>query len=78
MNRESTLRAIEGMSLPGPRKTTPRAVLGSVPRIDFGNYALSLEKCLSEKDYSRVGDKYRRSPSILCPECAVEAQSNCS
>ena len=39
---------------------------------------LSLEKCLSEKDYSRLGDKSRRSPSILCPECAVEAQSNCS
>ena len=62
MNRESTLRAIEGMSLPGPRKTTPRAVLGSVPRIDFGNYALSLEKCLSEKDYNRLGDKSRRNP----------------
>ena len=51
MNRESTLRAIEGMSLPGPRKTTPRAVLGSVPRIDFSNYALSLDLIAGHIEY---------------------------
>jgi hypothetical protein len=39
------------MSLPGPRKTTPRAVLGSVPRIDFSNYALSLDLIAGHIEY---------------------------
>ena len=51
MNRESAMRTSKGMSLPNTRKTTPRAVLGSVPRIDFGNYALSLDLIAGHIEY---------------------------
>lgn len=42
MNRESAMRAIKRMPLPVSGKTTPRAVLGGVLRINSSNGSLSL------------------------------------
>jgi len=43
VNREPTIGAIEGMTFPNSGKAAPRAILGSIPRIDLGDDALSLD-----------------------------------
>jgi hypothetical protein len=64
MNREIAMRTREGMTFHDTRKTTSRAHLGCVPRINLGNYSFALNLVADHVKYHAT--RPDREPSIPC------------